>query len=139
MKKASGGYTLFELAVSLAIAAVLACAAAASVRSTVETKKLKSQARETVSELESLHLSAMQHGRNIKLTIHPSGYNGYRDGLCFLQKTLPQPLRFAEGSAEHVLFHARGVSSPATLMLNNGRKTCLIIISLRGRVRSRCL
>lgn len=139
MKYAGNGYSLIELWLVLGLVAILLCAGAASLQSTVESQALKSETKQIVSLLDNLSVRAMQHEKDIRLEIQSTGYAGYSNNICFLQGTLPRPLKFEEASTKSLLFLKNGVSSPGTLRLSDGKRTCLIILSLRGRVRSQCL
>ncbi len=139
MKKFSRGFSLIEAAVVLAFIAAALGAASASVKKGLDQHKLKTETKNIVVALDSLHLRAMQRGRAVRVEIQSTGYAAWENGICFLQKTLPRPLRFLEESTKAIMFHPKGVTSPATLRLSDRKHECRIITSLRGRVRSQCI
>jgi len=135
----SKAHTLLELCLVLGMAAILIGAGTLSLQSSIKSKKIKAEAKHLVVLLDSLSVQARQHEKDIRLQINETGYAGYKDKICFLQGSLPKPLKFIDGTSQALLFLRNGVSSPGTLRLSDGKETCFVIISLRGRVRSQCL
>ncbi|NMC63700.1 MAG: hypothetical protein GYA55_11110 [SAR324 cluster bacterium] len=135
----SRAYTLLEMCIVLCLVAIFLGAGTLSLKANIQSQRLKAEAKHMVVILDSLSLEARQKEKDIHLDINETGYAGYRDKICFLQGSLPKPLKFSEGSSKALIFLRNGVSSPGTLRLSDGKKTCLIVVSLRGRVRSQCL
>lgn len=132
----SGGYTLLEIIVVLAISAILAAIAIPNWGSLLPTYRLNSSARQVQSELHRIKMQAVSENVGFQLVFSEGAteYTVQRDRKPWVNKPLPEGIVI--GKAGTISFSPRGTAGADRVRLANTKGACTqVIVSPTGRIR----
>lgn len=132
------GFHLIEASLAVALAALIAAISLPSVRQLSRTQVLKSETRRFAALLEMLGVEALQRETEIQVTVEAQGYTVARPGRQDAGLFAPEVRADVRATASRLKFYPSGATTPATVILHAGDRTCSITLSLRGRVASQC-
>ena len=135
--KSRSGYSLIELIVTLALAAILAAIALPSWNKLLPSYQLNSSVRQVQSELQSIKMRAA--GENVGFQFAyadgAASYSIKRDSALVATKPLPEGVMITNTGV--ISFSPRGTASGNRIRLQNSDGTCKqVVVSPTGRVRT---
>lgn len=140
--QAGRGYTLVEfLVVCLVTLTILYCAVW-GIRGLLSKNRVRLEARRLTMNIEEMNLASKLRERDLALTIFAESYSAQDEGgrILFVHN-------FADGvkasvpedeEEKNITSYASGVMTPATVVLSYNEFQCVVVASLRGRVRWSC-
>lgn len=144
-KAKTGGFTLVELMVVLAILGLAATAVVLTIPG--EERNVRSEADRLAARLAGARDVAVIEGRSVSVNFAPSGYGFERriggewqplPGRAFAQRNWPADIRFVAGDgqgAARVLFDRVGTSpTPQIVVLSGGDAREVVRVSATGEV-----
>lgn len=143
-KARTGGFTLVELMVVLAIMALAATAVVLTIPG--EERTVRSEADRLAARLAAARDVAVIEGRSVAVNFAPSGYGFERriagewqllPGRAFAQRNWPADVRFSAGGqgVTRILFDRVGTSpTPQAVVLMGGDAREIIRVSATGEV-----
>ncbi len=137
----AGGFTVVELVAVLAVLALLASAALPFVQGVVDRMRLTNEALALKLFLERTYSHALTAREGLSIECAERSLAAYRKtGEILATHSLSHgaSLDLSSLSDRKLLFHPSIAASPATLTLKRAKRSCRVIISLRGRVRVAC-
>lgn len=135
--KSKSGYSLIELVVTIALAAILATIALPSWNKLLPSYHLDSSARQVQSELHSIKMRAAAEnvGFQFAYADGAAAYSIKRESALLATKPLPQGVIITNAGA--ISFSPRGTASPNRIRLRSLDGTCKqVVVSPTGRVRT---
>lgn len=135
--KAKAGYSLIELIVTLAVAAILAAIALPSWNKLIFSYQLDSSARQVHSELHSIKMRAAAENAGFQFAYADgaASYTIKRESAVLVTKPLPEGVIITNAGA--VSFSPRGTASANRIRLQSSDGTCKqVVVSATGRVRT---
>ena len=130
------GFTLLELIVALAIAAILAAIAIPNWSLLLPTYRLNSSARQVQSELHRIRMQAASENVRFQLVFSAGAadYTLERDSSPWQRKPLPEGIIIAKAGT--ISFSPRGTAGGDRVRLLNEKGECTqVVVSATGRVR----
>jgi Tfp pilus assembly protein FimT len=143
MPNFSAGFHVTELLAGLLLCALLVSLAASSFAGLVQKKTLRFEAMRLKATLQQLMLDARQREEDMLLEVEARRYTARRKGVnggVLFRYQFKQPVRarLAAGQMAVVACYRSGANTPATLVLEDGKSSCKVVLSLRGRINVRC-
>lgn len=137
------GYHFLDVAAGLVLASVLLLIGMTSYAGLSGDQALKFEARRLKAVLEQLTIDALQREIEIVIEFDEHSYCARKksgSGGVLLRHELKRPVRVEAAAKETPLitFFPSGVSTPATVILSDGKNRCRVVLSLRSRVNMRC-
>jgi hypothetical protein len=143
-KKVELAASLFELVLFCAFISISACLSLISSSELLVSGRLLAQTK-IVQGLISNSISSAQQ-QNTRLTLYGSGnlIQLFKNSQILDQHRIPTSIQIKRKGQEHKTswteeIYATGSQSPFSLELKNKSASCLISISLRGRVSRKCI
>jgi len=130
------GFTILELIVALAIAAILAAIAIPKWSVLLPTYRLNSSARQVQSELHRIRMQAASENVGFQLVFSAGAvdYTIQRDTSLWQKKPLPDGISIAKAGT--ISFSPRGTAGGDRVRLLNEKGECTqVVVSATGRVR----
>ena len=131
----NSGYSMIEMALVLVLAGLAALVALPTLGSARDRQLVKKESMKLASTIELLVAASFQSAAEHTLVLSEEGYEVI--GELAGRRKLPLTLQI-ESAPQELSFYRYGVVSPATVALKTSRNLCLVIVSLRGRVRVTC-
>jgi type II secretory pathway pseudopilin PulG len=138
------GYSLFELIIASAVFISLTSVALVTSSKLIATAKLHSQAKATQTLISNAIFSAYKQKSKLTLSISPDAVRMFRNTKLIDQIKAPPSIYYSK--VNKVIedpwiedIYPTGSQSPFSLQINNKTDACIISVSLRGRVSSKCL
>lgn len=131
------GFTIIEVLITIS---VLFCALAVSVPALAKKSLVQSEAQKIVRALETMTTKAMFSGEDLTLKINRQevvGINPKKPKKKILYRDL-NAKTYIISERKELRFYHQGVCSPASFTLTDGRESCVIKLSLRGRASMEC-
>lgn len=139
------GFSLIDALIALSILGVVAVVGAARVTELAARHRLRQGIDELRGVLEEGVMGALQREETLALELGENGgmlqvATGEEAGTTLRTVKLPRGVQIdsAGESGSTILFYPSGVASPATVTMRLGGRVCDVVLSLRGRVRTRC-
>ncbi len=133
--KKIAAFSLLELLVVLAVTGISSLIAYVSLHDFSRTRLIR-EVDSFATQLESLALLAMQRDEDLSLSIKNDGY------IVEAEEERLLNVKFAKGvtveTKKVIKLYRSGTVSPASFFIKKAGESCLVVISLRGRVRSDC-
>ncbi|HEY7322653.1 MAG TPA: GspH/FimT family pseudopilin [Candidatus Binatia bacterium] len=134
--KVNSGYSLIELVVTLALAAILAAIALPSWNQLLPAYQLDSSVRQFQSELHNIKMRAATENVAFQL-VYANGATGYtiqRGSALLTTKPLPAGVVVTNGGT--IAFSPRGTASANRIRLRSANGMCKqVVVSATGRIR----
>lgn len=136
-RKASGGFTVFELLITLALLASVSLVAV-SLSDLQEAMEVSHETTLLHASLEHLSALAPHQSAPIILQVRGRGYSAsLGEEVSLFRRDLPKGVRLT-GNRGFFRFSSSGHVTPGTISLKGKRRACLITIALYGRVSKQC-
>jgi type II secretion system protein H len=139
MKRRRQGFTLIEMLVVVAIAALLAHASALTMTSLVAALRLGASTRTLAQTMRETRARAMAEGAALDVLFDATTSRWTirtLDGTVRRVEVLPAGVQFqALPTRARIRFDSAGTAENGTVTLAGGPATCRIVVNQRGRVR----
>lgn len=138
----SSGFHLIDLIFALALWAALVASAIPALSAIKKRLAVREEARQIRSRLEGLWTRSLHSRERIYVRLRNDGYSAHRGSPGGSQidayRVRPEVRLTSTLGDGSLIFHANGVSRPATLTLRGEGHSCEISIGLRGRIKAEC-
>ena len=133
------GFSLLDLLAALTLTGIALAACLPALSSLLTRRPLEQECRRLRYKLDELELRSAKTGRDYRVTLSATSYAALRadNDYPLFSRQLPAPLHIdlESGQDASIMFYGGGTADPATIRLGDGRNSCAIAVSLRGRVR----
>jgi type II secretion system protein H len=139
MSRRRQGFTVIEMLVVVAVAALLARASTLAMSSFATTLHLAASTRTLAQTMRQTRARAMAEGVPLDVLFDATTSRWTirsLDGTVRRTESLPTPVRFqALPARARIRFDSAGTAENGTVTLGGGTASCHIIVNQRGRVR----
>ena len=137
-RKQQLAFTMLELCITLLIFSIITLLASLSFAGSIRKTRLSKEANEIATEIEALSLRSIQSEKAILFRTNKTYYELRSQGVLIGTRTLTQPIHFSNPGSVQILLSQTASVTPATILITEGKQTCAVIVSLRGRTRTKC-
>lgn len=142
MQRFSGntGYTVLELAISVGLIGILISIGLVSVRETLLTNRLRSEAQILAQAMTNFLGLAQIRDERLVLAIYPESFQIYRGALggeVIIRHRFRGPIH-ASAPDGPITLAPSGAITPATIEIGWNGSVCRIVVALRGRTNIEC-
>lgn len=134
------GYTLYELCFVIAIVAILGSLSVPALSKTMTPTATERESKKIAHWLELIALKAAYKQDDVVITQRAFELFAYglKDPKKPISKRVISPTIRVTLGRESLRFYHSGVCTPATVRINGADGSCLVRLSLRGRVSLEC-
>ena len=134
----SRGYSLLEVVITLALTSIILGISVPSFNM-LQHLSLREDAWKTVSVVTRAKNLALLKAADYYVLFQPLSVTIVTErGQIISSQRVRASLQMRGEDSFRIVFSQNGVTSPTTLNLTHGGRSCQVIITLRGRVRSSC-